>query len=43
MTTNPLAVPSALQDVIDPRFHQSNFPAELYIKTELGLKLDKGG
>ncbi|KAF9532021.1 hypothetical protein CPB83DRAFT_848202 [Crepidotus variabilis] len=36
-----LAGPSALRDVIDPQFHQNNFPAELHIKTELGLKLDK--
>lgn len=41
-TANPLAVPSALQDVVDPRFHQNNFSAERHIKTELGLKLDKG-
>lgn len=34
--------PSALRDIIDPQFHQNNFPAEHYIKAELGLKLDKG-
>lgn len=39
---NPLAGPSALRDVIHPQFHQNNFPAENYIKTELGVKLDKG-
>jgi hypothetical protein len=39
---NPLAGPSALRDVIYPQFHQNNFPAESYIKTELGVKLDKG-
>lgn len=39
---NPLAGPSALRDVIHPQFHQNNFPAESYIKTELGVKLDKG-
>ncbi|KAF8974016.1 hypothetical protein BDZ97DRAFT_1647887 [Flammula alnicola] len=40
-TNNPLAGPSALRDVINPQFHQNNFPAEVHIKTELGLKLDK--
>jgi hypothetical protein len=39
---NPLAGPSALRDVINPQFHQNNFPAEAHIKNELGLKLDKG-
>jgi cleavage and polyadenylation specificity factor subunit 4 len=42
MTTNPLAGPSALSDIVHPQFHQNNFPEELYIKNELGLKLDKG-
>jgi cleavage and polyadenylation specificity factor subunit 4 len=42
MTTNPLAAPSALKDVINPQFHQNNFPAEFFAKSELGLKLDKG-
>ena len=37
-----LAAPSALRDIIHPQFHQNNFPAEQYIKSELGLKLDKG-
>jgi cleavage and polyadenylation specificity factor subunit 4 len=41
-STNPLVGPSALRDVINPQFHQNNFPAESYSKTELGLKLDKG-
>jgi len=41
-TANPLAGPSALRDVIHPQFHQNNFSAEQHIKTELGLKLDKG-
>ena len=41
-TANPLAGPSALKDIIDPQFYQNNFPAELYIKKDLGLKLDKG-
>ncbi|PPQ70773.1 hypothetical protein CVT24_001060 [Panaeolus cyanescens] len=41
-SSNPLAGPSALRDVINPQFHQNNFPAELHVKTELGLKLDKG-
>lgn len=41
-SSNPLAGPSALRDVINPQFHQNNFPAETHIKTELGLKLDKG-
>ena len=39
---NPLAGPSALKDIINPQFHQNNFPAETHVKTELGLKLDKG-
>jgi len=41
-TANPLAGPGPLRDVINPLFHQNNFPAENYIKTELNLKLDKG-
>jgi cleavage and polyadenylation specificity factor subunit 4 len=41
-TPNPLAAPSPLRDIIHPQFHQNNFPAEQHIKTELGLKLDKG-
>jgi hypothetical protein len=41
-TTNPLIAPSPLRDVINPQFYQNNFPAEVYIKTELGIKLDKG-
>lgn len=45
MTTianNPLAGPSALRDIIRPQFHQNNFAEESYIKSELGIKLDKG-
>lgn len=42
MATNPLAGPSALKDIVHPQFHQNNFPEELYVKNELGLKLDKG-
>jgi cleavage and polyadenylation specificity factor subunit 4 len=42
MTSNPLAGPSALRDIINPQFHQNNFPAEIYAKAELGIKLDKG-
>jgi cleavage and polyadenylation specificity factor subunit 4 len=41
-STNPLVGPSALRDVINPQFHQNNFPAESYSKIDLGLKLDKG-
>ncbi len=41
-TANPLAGPSALRDVIHPQFHQNNFPAEVHIKVDLGVKLDKG-
>lgn len=41
-TVNPLDGASALRDVIHPQFYQNNFPAETYIKTELGIKLDKG-
>lgn len=40
--TNPLAGPSALRDLIRPQFHQNNFAEELYVKNELGIKLDKG-
>lgn len=40
--SNPLAGPSPLKDLIQPQFHQNNFPEELYIKNDLGLKLDKG-
>lgn len=40
--SNPLAGPSALKDLIQPQFHQNNFSEELYIKNELGLKIDKG-
>ena len=39
---NPLVGPSPLRDVINPQFHQNNFPAEAFIKNELGVKLDKG-
>lgn len=41
-TANPLLAPSPLRDVINPQFYQNNFPAEAYIKTDLGIKLDKG-
>ena len=40
--SGPLAGPSTLKDIVHPQFHQNNFPEELYIKTDLGLKLDKG-
>ena len=40
--SGPLAGPSALRDIVHPQFHQNNFPEELYIKSELGIKLDKG-
>lgn len=40
--TNPLVGPSALRDIINPQFHQNNFPEEVYIKNELGVRLDKG-
>jgi len=39
---NPLVGPSALRDIIHPQFHQNNFPAEAFIKNELGIKLEKG-
>ncbi|KAF8273920.1 hypothetical protein EI94DRAFT_1769101 [Lactarius quietus] len=39
--TNPLVGPSALRDIVDPQFHQNNFPEELYIKNELNIRLDK--
>jgi cleavage and polyadenylation specificity factor subunit 4 len=40
--TNPLVGPSALRDIVDPQFHQNNFPEEIYIKNELNIRLDKG-
>jgi hypothetical protein len=40
--TNPLVGPSALRDLINPQFHQNNFPEEVYIKNELSIRLDKG-
>jgi cleavage and polyadenylation specificity factor subunit 4 len=39
---NPLTGPSSLRDIIHPQFHQNNFPEEVFIKNELGIKLDKG-
>ncbi|KAJ7631005.1 hypothetical protein FB45DRAFT_917190 [Roridomyces roridus] len=41
MATSPLVAPSSLRDAVHPQFHQNNFPAEIYIKTDLGIKLDK--
>lgn len=41
-TANPLAGPSVLKDIVNPQFHQNSFPAESYIKVDLGIKLDKG-
>jgi cleavage and polyadenylation specificity factor subunit 4 len=41
-TANPLASSSALRDLINPQFHQNNFPAESFVKNELGIRLDKG-
>ncbi|EIM92200.1 uncharacterized protein STEHIDRAFT_47086 [Stereum hirsutum FP-91666 SS1] len=38
---HPLAGPSVLRDIVNPQFHQNNFPEELFIKQELGIKLDK--
>ena len=40
MTTTTLS--TGLQDIISPKFHQNNFEEELYIKNDLGIKLDKG-
>ncbi|KAF7291625.1 hypothetical protein HMN09_01253700 [Mycena chlorophos] len=34
-------LPQAVRDVVNPQFHQTNLPAEHYIKADLGLKLDK--
>ena len=31
-----------MRDIVDPQFHQNNFPEELYIKNELNIRLDKG-
>jgi cleavage and polyadenylation specificity factor subunit 4 len=39
---NPLTGPSPLRDIVRPQFHQNNFSQELFIKNELGVKLDKG-
>jgi cleavage and polyadenylation specificity factor subunit 4 len=39
---NPLVGPSPLKDIINPQFHQNSFPTEAYIKSDLGIKLDKG-
>ena len=39
---NPLGVHSPLRDIINPQFHQNNFVVEDFIKTNLGIKLDKG-
>ncbi|KAF7293628.1 hypothetical protein MIND_01142100 [Mycena indigotica] len=41
VTPMALSGPSALRDVVNPQFHQNNFPAENYIKSDLGIKLDK--
>jgi len=38
---NPLVGPSYLKDIVDPQFHQNNSNVETYIKSELGIKLDK--
>jgi len=40
--SDPLTGPSPLRDIVRPQFHQNNFSQELFIKNELGLKLDKG-
>lgn len=40
--SNPLTGPSPLRDIVRPQFHQNNFDQELFIKNDLGLKLDKG-
>lgn len=37
---DPLAGPSALQDVVKPQFHQVPLSAENYIKEALGVRLD---
>ncbi|KAI0322974.1 hypothetical protein OF83DRAFT_1273733 [Amylostereum chailletii] len=39
--SNPLNGPSALRDIISPQFYQNSFPEETFIKSELGIKLDK--
>ena len=40
--SDPLAGPSPLRDIVAPQFHQNNFVVEDFIKTNLGIKLDKG-
>lgn len=40
--SNPLMGPSPLRDIVRPQFHQNNFAQELFVKNDLGLKLDKG-
>ncbi|KAF7360146.1 mRNA 3'-end-processing protein YTH1 [Mycena venus] len=37
----PLVGPSSLRDIVHPQFHQNNLTAEIYIKNDLGIKLDK--
>lgn len=37
---DPLAGPSALQDIVKPQFHQVPISAENYIKNALGVRLD---
>ena len=40
--SDPLAGPSPLRDIVAPQFHQNNFVVEDFIKTNLGINLDKG-
>ncbi|KAJ7069883.1 hypothetical protein C8F01DRAFT_1016080 [Mycena amicta] len=40
-SSSQAATPQVIRDVVFPQFHQNNFPAENYIKSDLGIKLDK--
>jgi hypothetical protein len=42
MAQDPLAQSPALAEVVHPDFHQVNPAVEIYIKNQLGLKLDTG-
>lgn len=37
-----LSASTHVRDLVNPSFHQNNFAIEGFLKTELGLKLDKG-
>lgn len=41
-SSDPLVQNPTLSDVVHPDFHQVNSTVEIYIKNQLGLKLDTG-